>query len=177
MPFYSGPTAPVAAILNTLKTGVQAEIDRLWTEFGDAATIKKPTPGSTFDLKTFYKHFHLSRSDYPHLMVYGDSGDMASGGGEEGDVSDWDHLVWVEGWVKGDHEEHMQEQVGRIAWACIRCLANNSAVLDGTLAGLAMGFPRSYQLGQGTVKGANGQISIPLRGFRFPVKVRKVEAM
>src|SRR5690349_9691729 len=138
MPVYSGPAAPVAAIRDTLKAAVQAEVDRLWTEVGDAASTKKPTQGSTFELTALYNHSHRSRRDDPHLMVYGDSGDMASGGGEEGDVSDWDHLVWVEGWVKGDHEEHMQEQLGRIAWACIRCLANNSAVLDGTLAGLAM---------------------------------------
>jgi hypothetical protein len=116
MPFYYGPTSAVAAVYNTLVTNVQAEIDRIWTEFGDVATVPKPsTTSSTFKLR-FYKHFHLSRGDYPHIMVYGTGGQMAAGS-DEIDVSDWDHQVMVEWWIKGDIESTLQEQAGRLGWA------------------------------------------------------------
>lgn len=171
MPFYYGPTSAVAAVYNTLVTNVQAEIDRIWTEFGDVATVPKPsTASSTFKLR-FYKHYHLSRADYPHIMVYGTGGNMASGS-DEIDVSDWEHQVVVEWWLKGDSETLLQEQSGRLGWAIWRCLANNSVVLDGTMAGLAMAQPHRYELG---VAKPTGPYNVPLRGGRLPVSVHRVE--
>lgn len=123
----TGPEAIEEAAAACLNTNLLAEMNALWTAWGDSATTPEVQPPQVF------AGLRLMIPEYPSMQVVHLGSDIT----EIGDVTwqGWLHHLEVQTVVASDDTHIMDMMTKRIMWAACKVLAKHQQ-LDGSVPGL-----------------------------------------
>lgn len=157
-----GPEAAIAAVVATLTANLNAQLDAIWTAWGDSATIPNVHPLS------IYKFRPAPPPELPCVVVSSLGGRQLENGQPYWGLVD--HVIDVTAMVTSDQVNVVETQATRNLWALWEVFMAHP-LLDGSMGGLS-GFDLGRYGRSGAYTNKNGLLQEDV-GWELTVHVEE----